>query len=119
MNASQRNGCVFCAIVDGTAPAEVVGETDAVVAFRDIAPVAPTHVLVVPRQHITDAASLGPGDAHVVSSMFALAKSVAERDEVLSSGYRLVLNVGRHAQNSIGHLHLHVLGGRQMTWPPG
>ncbi|MGA8296210.1 MAG: HIT domain-containing protein [Acidimicrobiales bacterium] len=111
--------CVFCAIVGGTAPAEVVGETDTVVAFRDIAPVAPTHVLVVPRRHIDDAATLGPQDGVVVASMFALAKAVAERDEVLQSGYRLVLNVGRHAQNSVGHLHLHVLGGRQMTWPPG
>jgi histidine triad (HIT) family protein len=111
--------CVFCAIVGGTAPAEVIAETDNVVAFRDIAPVAPTHVLVVPRRHIDDAASLTSADADVVSSMFALARTVADRDEVLSSGYRLVLNVGRHAQNSVPHLHLHVIGGRQMTWPPG
>lgn len=114
-----RERCVFCAIVGGTAPAEMVAETDTVVAFRDIAPVAPTHVLVVPRRHIDDAASLNFADAEVVSSMFALARAVADRDDVLKSGYRLVLNVGRHAQNSIPHLHLHVLGGRQMTWPPG
>jgi histidine triad (HIT) family protein len=111
--------CVFCAIVGGTAPAEIVAETDSVVAFRDIAPVAPTHVLVVPRRHIGDATSLGPHDAEVFTSMFTLAKAVAERDDVLKSGYRLVLNVGRHAQNSVPHLHLHVLGGRQMSWPPG
>jgi histidine triad (HIT) family protein len=111
--------CVLCAIVGGTAPAEVIAETDSVVAFRDIAPVAPTHVLVVPRRHIDDAASLTAGDADIIASMFTLAKSVADRDDVLGSGYRLVLNVGRHAQNSIPHLHLHVLGGRQMTWPPG
>jgi histidine triad (HIT) family protein len=114
-----RERCVFCAIVGGTAPAEMIAQTDSVVAFRDIAPVAPTHVLVVPRRHIDDAASLTVQDADVVASMFTLAKSVAERDDVLKSGYRLVLNVGRHAQNSIPHLHLHVLGGRQMTWPPG
>lgn len=120
MLTPQTNGeCVFCAIVGGDAPAEIVAETDSVVAFRDIAPVAPTHVLVVPRRHIDDAASLGPNDAEVVTSMFTLAKAVAERDDVLRSGYRLVLNVGRHAQNSVPHLHLHVLGGRQMTWPPG
>jgi histidine triad (HIT) family protein len=111
--------CVFCAIVGGTAPAEVIAETDNVVAFRDIAPVAPTHVLVVPRRHIDDAASLTSADADVVASMFTLARSVADKDEVLCSGYRLVLNVGRHAQNSVPHLHLHVIGGRQMTWPPG
>ncbi len=111
--------CVFCAIVGGIAPAEIIAATDTVVAFRDIAPVAPTHVLVVPRRHIDDAASLKSADAEIVSSMFSLARAVADRDDVLKSGYRLVLNVGRHAQNSIPHLHLHVLGGRQMTWPPG
>lgn len=119
METEPRERCVFCAIVGGTAPAEVIAETDSVVAFRDIAPVAPTHVLVVPRRHIDDAASLTAADADVIASLFTLAKSVADRDDVLRSGYRLVLNVGRHAQNSIPHLHLHVLGGRQMTWPPG
>lgn len=119
IEAASPKRCVFCAIVGGTAPAEIVAETDNVVAFRDIAPVAPTHVLVVPRRHIDDAASLTVADAEVVTSMFALARAVAERDDVLRSGYRLVLNVGRHAQNSIPHLHLHVLGGRQMSWPPG
>lgn len=112
-------GCIFCEIVRATRPAEIVAETDVVVAFRDIAPVAPTHVLVVPRRHIADASTLGPNEGHVVGSMFALARTVAERDDVLKSGYRLVLNVGRDANNSVGHLHLHVIGGRSMSWPPG
>ena len=76
-------------------------------------------MLVVPRRHIADASSLGPNEGHVIGSIFALARTVAERDQVFESGYRLVLNVGRDAQNSIGHLHLHVIGGRSMTWPPG
>jgi histidine triad (HIT) family protein len=88
-------------------------------AFRDIAPVGPIHVLVVPRQHITDATQLGPEEGHIIGSMFAMARAVAEREGILESGYRLVLNVGRDALNSVPHLHIHVIGGRSMAWPPG
>ena len=111
--------CVFCAIVGRTRPARIVAETDVVVAFRDVAPVAPTHVLVVPRQHIVDATQLGPEAGTVIGSMFALARAVAEQEGILEGGFRLVLNVGRDALNSIPHLHLHVIGGRSMSWPPG
>ncbi len=113
--------CLFCGIVAGDVPSEIVLSDDDTVAFRDIAPQAPTHVLVVPRRHVTDAASLGPDDGPLVVAMLATAKAVAEAEGFggPERGYRLVFNVGPDAQNSVGHLHLHLLGGRQFGWPPG
>jgi len=111
--------CPFCQIVAGTLPARFVWETDTVVAFRDIAPVAPTHVLVVPRTHVADALALEPTHAALLAEMFAVARRVAEAEGVASSGFRLVFNVGSDGGNTVGHLHLHVLGGRPMAWPPG
>jgi histidine triad (HIT) family protein len=111
--------CLFCGIVGGKIPASVVAETDTTVAFRDIEPQAPVHVLVVPRRHIENAATLEPGDEGVVADLLQAARAVAEQEGVLASGYRLVLNVGDDALNSVPHLHLHVLGGRRLGWPPG
>lgn len=111
--------CLFCGIVGGTIPATVVAETGTTLAFRDIEPQAPVHVLVVPRRHITDAATLEPDDAGVVADLVQAARAVAEQEGVLDSGYRLVFNVGDDALNSVPHLHLHVLGGRRLGWPPG
>ena len=111
--------CLFCGIVGGKIPADVVAETDATVAFRDIEPQAPVHVLVIPRRHITNASTLETGDAGVVADLLQAARGVAEQEGVLESGYRLVLNVGDDALNSVPHLHLHVLGGRRLAWPPG
>lgn len=88
-------------------------------AFRDIAPAMPSHVLVVPRLHIESAADVGPEHAEVLAEMFATAQMVADCEGLAERGYRLVLNVGEDALNSVGHLHLHVLGGRRMSWPPG
>jgi histidine triad (HIT) family protein len=113
--------CLFCKIVAGEVPSEQVASTGGTYAFRDIQPVAATHVLVVPRRHIDDAAALGtdPGDAETLSELFATARDVARQEGVDATGYRLVLNVGEDAANSVGHLHLHVLGGRRLGWPPG
>ena len=105
----------------GDVPADVVHTTDRTVAFRDIQPQAPVHVLVVPRRHIDHAGSLTDEHAQDLAAMFAAARAVATAEgiDVFDRGYRLVLNVGRDALNSVPHLHLHVLGGRPMSWPPG
>ena len=110
--------CIFCKIVTGDIPADEVASTDLSFAFRDLSPAAPTHVLVVPRGHIENAAALAQGDAEVLSDMFQLANRVAT-SEGLTGGYRLVFNVGDDAGNTVPHLHLHVIGGRAMGWPPG
>lgn len=111
--------CLFCRIVAGETPCREVGSTAGTYAFFDINPAAPVHFLVVPRRHITNAAEIGPGDGDVLAEMFVAARAGAERQGIASDGYRLVFNVGRHALNSVGHLHMHVLGGQQMGWPPG
>ena len=111
--------CIFCRIVAGEIPATVVAETERTVAFRDLEPKAPTHVLVVPREHIAQAADVEPEHGATLAEMVTTARTVAELDGILESGYRLVFNVGDDAGNSVPHLHLHVLGGRGMGWPPG
>lgn len=113
------NDCLFCRIVAGEIPADVVARTPATVAFRDIAPQAPTHVLVVPTDHVDDATALGVDHGDLLAELFTTARSVAESEGVAVSGYRLVFNVGDDASNTVAHLHLHVLGGRSLDWPPG
>ena len=111
--------CPFCGILAGRIPADVVHESLHTVAFRDIKPAAPVHVLVIPRHHVLSAATIDAADAEVVAEMFVTARLVADQEGVADSGYRLVFNVGDDAQNSVPHLHLHVLGGRRLGWPPG
>jgi histidine triad (HIT) family protein len=110
--------CLFCGIASGDVPADIVHETDSTVAFRDIDPQAPTHVLVIPRTHEPDAAALGKTRPEALVDLVAAAAAVAEQ-EGLGAGYRMVFNTGAAAQQSVFHAHLHVLGGRPMTWPPG
>jgi histidine triad (HIT) family protein len=114
-------GCLFCGIVAGDVPAEIVHTTERTVAFRDLNPFAPIHVLVVPKRHIPNAAEIRPDDADDVAELFVAAKAVADAEGIGGSdrGYRLIFNVGPDANNSVPHLHLHVLGGRVMDWPPG
>ena len=109
--------CLFCRIVTGEIPADVVAKTDEAVAFRDVDPQAPTHVLVVPRAHVADAAALADSDPAMVASLLALARDVAHLDGL--DDYRLVFNTGAGAGQTVFHAHLHVLGGRAMSWPPG
>lgn len=111
--------CLFCEIVAGLRPAQIVGQTTHVLAFRDNNPQAPTHVLLIPREHVADsAADLGPQHAVMLQELFTLAAKIA-RDERLELGWRLVTNVGPEAGQSVYHLHVHLLGGRPMRWPPG
>jgi histidine triad (HIT) family protein len=111
--------CLFCRIARGEIPAQKVAENDQAIAFRDIHPQAPTHVLVIPREHVADsAAEVGASHPALLGAMLALAAEVA-RAEKLEHGWRLVTNVGAHGGQTVPHLHFHVLGGRQMSWPPG
>lgn len=111
--------CLFCRIVTGEVPSKEVVSTERTYAFHDISPAAPVHFLVVPRTHITNAADVGPGHGEVVAEMFATARTGAASLGIAERGYRLVFNVGADALNSVPHLHMHVLGGQQMGWPPG
>ena len=110
--------CLFCRIVAGEVPATVVAETGRTLAFRDVAPQAPTHVLVVPREHHADVAAVAEADPTLLVDVLHSAVAVA-RQEGLDGGYRLVANTGSDGGQTVQHLHVHVLGGRAMSWPPG
>jgi histidine triad (HIT) family protein len=110
--------CLFCKIVAGDIPADVVHSTDTTVAFRDVEPQAPTHVLVVPREHHPNAAALAQARPEVYVDLVNAAAAVA-RENGLDDGYRLVFNTGASAHQTVFHAHLHLLGGRPMGWPPG
>jgi histidine triad (HIT) family protein len=109
--------CIFCAIAGGEIPATVVHETDSVVAFRDLKPVAPVHVLVIPRQHYANVRELS-ADPAMAAELLQVVDAVAEA-EGLTEGFRLVFNTGGHGGQEVDHVHAHVIGGRQMEWPPG
>ncbi|HET7677362.1 MAG TPA: histidine triad nucleotide-binding protein [Candidatus Limnocylindrales bacterium] len=111
--------CLFCGIASGEVPAKRAHEDDQVVAFHDIAPRAPTHILLIPRRHIASAAELTEEDAPLLGRLFAVAAELARAHGIADDGYRLVTNVGRYGGQSVAHLHLHLLGGRAMSWPPG
>ena len=119
MTTADLPDCVFCRIVAGEIPSQRVRETSLTYAFRDIDPAAPVHVLVVPRRHIEHAGAVTAEHAEELAEMLTTAREVAEAEGVADRGYRLVFNVGRDALNTVPHLHLHVLAGRQMGWPPG
>jgi histidine triad (HIT) family protein len=111
--------CLFCRIVDGEVPAEVVHSDDLVIAIRDIAPRAPTHVLFLPRVHIRSAAELTEADGSLLGRLFAAAAEFARSAGISDQGYRMVANIGRWGGQTVDHLHFHLLGGRSMSWPPG
>jgi len=111
--------CIFCKIVNRDIREPLVYEGQHVVAFRDINPQAPTHVLIVPRQHIASVADLRPEHAPIVEEMLTAANTIAQEEGVAQSGYRLVLNRGPAAGQSVDHLHMHLLAGRKLAWPPG
>lgn len=111
--------CLFCRIVEGRIPAARVMETEDWVAFRDIDPQAPVHVLVVPRRHISTLNDLAPEDAGLVGKLVLGAREIAQRENIAAEGYRLVMNCNAGAGQTVFHIHLHLLGGRVMTWPPG
>jgi histidine triad (HIT) family protein len=111
--------CLFCRIVIKEIPAEIVHETERTLAFRDIDPKAPTHVLVIPKDHYPDAAALAAADHGLADDVIRAAHAVAEQEGIADSGYRLVFNTGAQAGQTVFHVHGHVLGGRGLTWPPG
>jgi histidine triad (HIT) family protein len=111
--------CLFCKISTKQIPAKVLYEDHTVMAFEDIAPQAPVHVLVIPRKHIPSLAPLGEPDGQLLAHMTAVLNRLAVEKGVAESGYRVVINNGPNANQSVGHLHLHLLGGRAMSWPPG
>ena len=110
--------CIFCRIVAGEIPATEVASSELSFAFRDLNPQAPTHVLVIPRQHIAHAGEVAPEHAAAVADLLITAQRVAEAEGLTERGYRLVVNVGDDSGNSVAHLHLHLMGGRRMGWPP-
>lgn len=111
--------CPFCSIVAGGAPADVLHETDTVVAFRDLRPQAPAHILLIPKEHIEDLTEIGEEHGTVLVDIVKAAAHLAETEGIHESGWRLVANVGPDAGQSVYHLHFHLLGGRPMSWPPG
>jgi histidine triad (HIT) family protein len=111
--------CLFCGIIDGKIKGEIVYQNDAVVAFNDIRPQAPVHILIVPRKHIPSLLDLGPEDGPVVESIFDAAARIARQREIADSGFRVVVNCGADAGQTVFHLHYHLLGGRHLRWPPG
>ena len=111
--------CLFCKIVTGELPATVVRETERTVAFRDINPQAPTHVLVIPKEHHQTMPALASSDAALLDEVLREAHEVAMADGIVESGYRVVFNTGPGAGQTVLHVHAHVLGGRSLNWPPG
>lgn len=111
--------CLFCAIAAGEVPAEKVRETERTLAFTDLNPQAPVHVLVIPRTHYADLAALAAAGDGLLDAVAAEAHQVAVGAGIDKSGYRVVFNTGRDAGQTVGHVHAHVLGGRGMAWPPG
>lgn len=111
--------CLFCAIAGGQIKANLVYQDDAVLAFTDIAPKAPVHILIIPRKHVASVLDLDASDGAVVGQIFQVAAQLARQHGIAESGFRVVANSGADAGQSVFHLHYHLLGGRRMSWPPG
>jgi histidine triad (HIT) family protein len=111
--------CLFCGIVERKIKANVVYQDEAAVAFKDIAPKAPVHILIIPRKHIVGVSDIAEQDRDLIGQIFQVAARLAREQGIANSGYRVVVNSGPDAGQSVFHLHFHLLGGRQMSWPPG
>ncbi len=111
--------CIFCRIVAGEAPGDMLYQDEQITAFRDIHPVAPVHVLIVPNRHIASVNDLEAEDESLLGSMFTAARMLAEQEGIRDSGYRLIVNTGAHGGQVVYHLHLHLIGGRRMRHPMG
>ena len=119
MSDPRDPACLFCRIIAGEIPSTRVAEDELAIAIRDIAPRAPTHILVMPRAHVASAADLTDGDAPLTGRLLAMAAEIARAEGIAEGGYRIVTNVGTWGGQSVDHLHFHVMGGRPFTWPPG
>ncbi len=113
------SSCIFCQIVARQIPADIVRESDRVVAFRDVSPVAPTHILLIPKEHIVDMRDIDDEHGGLLADIVQAATQLAGAEGIAESGWRLVSNVGADAGQSVFHLHFHLIGGRAMQWPPG
>ncbi len=111
--------CLFCKILAGEIPADIVYESETAVAFRDINPQAPTHVLIIPRKHISTINDITADDESIVGSLYSAAREIAAQEGLADEGYRAVMNCNEAAGQTVFHIHLHLIGGRQLTWPPG
>jgi histidine triad (HIT) family protein len=111
--------CIFCKIISGEIPSNEVYSDDELFAFRDVNPQAPVHILIVPRKHIELVVDFTEQDAGLIGKMVLAANKIAESEGLVENGFRYVLNCNEHGGQAVFHVHLHVLGGRQMTWPPG
>ena len=119
MTGTAEDECIFCRIVAGDVPAQVIHQDEEILAFRDINAQAPTHILLIPREHVSSVAELDASQESLAGRLLLGARSVAESEGLVASGYRLVVNHGAHGGQSVDHLHLHLLGGRALSWPPG
>jgi len=111
--------CIFCKIANKEIPAQVVYENDSILAFNDIEPQAPIHILVIPKKHINDIASLEGEDHNLIIEIFKAIQKIAQEKGIEEDGYRIVNNCREKGGQTVGHLHFHLMGGRQMQWPPG
>ena len=114
-----NSDCLFCRIALGEIPAELVHSDPEVVAFRDIHPQAPTHILIIPRKHVASVSELEDDDAGLMGKLFLTARDLAREEGISGTGYRMVVNAGPGAGQTVFHIHMHLLGGRRMGWPPG
>ncbi len=113
------NNCLFCKIIAREIPSNKVFENDTIFAFRDIDPKAPTHILIIPKEHITTTNDLNDSHKSLVGEILITAKDIAEQEGIADSGYRTVFNCNKDGGQAVYHIHLHLLGGREMSWPPG
>ena len=111
--------CLFCKIVTGEIPSEKVYETDSVYAFRDVNPQAPVHVLIIPKVHIATINDIEESHSELIGQLYLAAKEIAVQENIAEAGYRVVMNCNAEAGQTVFHIHLHLLGGRKLTWPPG
>lgn len=111
--------CLFCKMASGEIKPDVVLEDEEILAFRDINPQGPVHILIIPKKHIPTVNQIEEDDAPLVGKLFLAAKKIAESEGIAEDGYRLVFNCNKHGGQEVYHIHLHLIGGRQMTWPPG
>ncbi len=114
-----KDDCLFCKILNGGIPADIIYEDDSAIAFRDINPKAPTHVLIIPRKHIATINDIEPADQAIVGGLFGIARHIAAQEGVEDRGYRVVMNCNEAAGQTVFHIHLHLLAGRDFSWPPG
>ncbi|MEO5510432.1 MAG: histidine triad nucleotide-binding protein [Longimicrobiales bacterium] len=113
------SSCIFCRIATYELAATIVHDDEHTIAFRDLHPKAPTHILIIPKEHVSTVNDVEPENAEALGHLFLAARSIAEAEGLSKRGYRLVMNTGSDSGQTVGHIHLHLMGGRAMTWPPG